>query len=419
MLAQLKNELEKVIPTDWHVEIIENDRINVRRGKKVLFHYFEQPGYIEPRGGEAPKIDKPRQKEDFIYSFWTRDKYISPADYQNQKSKNEDIETQLVEYSRFFSPRRGREKFGPIQPLYFTPKNNFENQVHEDFSGFYTSNIKAPLPDCHYDGLSFTFLPPRCDYLKESAEIIIECHDVFHSISNVFQFYEGNWQKYLWFGKRYYLRISGTQIPLIFQQEIDQELKYEIERDVNRIYYPGKDFRFYKRTPREVKFFGKSYTAHEKLHVTGGGIQYPAAFYGCFGDVISINGRRHLLVSQELIGKFQKAQQFFNSNGAIFSELRSLITAAEQATKKHPLSGDQDNWVWSRTNYRHEMWYMNYAGITIRYPSILDYQVADPEIYGDDIKFVVSSFALDEKTRRVERVINFVYHKNKWKFEGP
>ncbi len=224
------------------------------------------------------------------------------------------------------------------------------------------------------------------------------------------------------------LKLGSKTLPLVFEDgDHTEELRKVIIADMNLIFGHLGDYQFLKlHEPVWFVIGGRKIEAAEHIHLKSPGVFRPETYKAAkSGLVVRLDGKRHLVVSRELLKAYRKALEFKKKNVKMFAQLEKFIETFNRHHGLPRLTADEiDDYFWFEKDAlsKRKLWREN-PDKFINQPknwnlglsSLLNIKTSPEFGFGDDLDlFVAVIYARDDKGIP-ENKLYLIYHKGRWK----
>ncbi len=223
------------------------------------------------------------------------------------------------------------------------------------------------------------------------------------------------------------LKLGSKTLPLVFEDgDYTEELRKVIIADMNLIFAHVEDYQFLKlHKPVWFVIGGRKVEAIEHIHLKSPGVFRPETYKAAkSGLVVRLDGKRHLVVSRELLKAYRKALEFKKKNVKMFAQLEKFI----ETFNRHglpALKGDElDDYFWfHKSTLRYlegrrknpNKFLKQFKSWKLTRLSLLNIEMLSESLPGEELDmFVAVICQLDDKGVPYNET-GLVYHDGRWK----
>jgi hypothetical protein len=220
------------------------------------------------------------------------------------------------------------------------------------------------------------------------------------------------------------IQIADISIPLLWGDEIEEEVRGVIVKDISLVYAHMVSHAFYDLPDDGPKFNvnGVPQIAEKVIYFKGDGDYRPKQFENVFGRIVKRKGVDTMVIPSTLIKEYSIAIDRKNRFAKEYQELQEFIKAVNLATRDSPLQLQPDELMYtSDSSITQPNAIPNvvrtFSEVSLREPSILEYhEIPEANQQNGAPTLLAASYILREGTHIPDAEQVLVYHQGRWKF---
>lgn len=229
------------------------------------------------------------------------------------------------------------------------------------------------------------------------------------------------------------IKVGDLDMPLLFGENVSEELKQFILKDINLLYGSLEEYKIYdwkkvnKRHVRNLQINNNEYLTSKRVIYSRA--HAPKVLHKNFGDIITDNGIEKILIPNEIVEAYEKAYTFKKKHSREYEELANFVYMITEADEETPIPLHPRDFLYMPGAPILEK-IENEPGIVpeaqrfyskttrLRMPSVLEFYEAPESLKKYGINIYTKSYALKSDSNIPSTSLPIVYHDGFWKIYG-